>query len=78
MRSTRTLARRRRLAHHGMPHAMVSATAMAGIGGVAGPIAVAVVSQPPVAVCRRRRRRRVRRGGRVWPMPFAPMRVAER
>ena len=48
MRSTRTLARRRRLAHHGMPHAMVSATAMPGMGGVAGPMAVAVVSQPPV------------------------------
>ena len=50
MRSTRTLARRRRLVHHGMPQAMVSATAIAGIGGVAGPIAVAAVSQPPIVI----------------------------
>jgi hypothetical protein len=33
-----------------MPQVMVSATAMVGMGGVFGPIAVPVVSQPPVAV----------------------------
>ena len=48
IRSTRTFALRRRLVHHGMPHATVSATATTGIGGVAGPIAVAALSHPPV------------------------------
>jgi hypothetical protein len=32
-----------------MPQAMVRGTAIAGIGGVAGPIAVAAVSHPPIA-----------------------------
>ena len=47
VRSRRTLARRRRLAHQGMAQSRATMTPRAGIGGVAGPSAVAAVSHPP-------------------------------
>ena len=47
LRSTRTLARRRRLAHQGIAQIRVRPAARAGIGGVKGPSAVAAVSHPP-------------------------------
>ena len=47
MRSTRTLARRRWLAHQGSAQIRVRPAARAGIGDVAGPTAVAAVSHPP-------------------------------
>ena len=48
VRSTRTLARRRRCAHHGTPPTTVPTSRSSGSGGVSGPSAVAAVSHPPL------------------------------
>ncbi len=47
VRMALTLARLRRCAHHGIPSTIVLMSAMAGNGFVAGPLAIAAVSQPP-------------------------------
>ena len=47
VRSTRTLARRRRCAHHGTPPTTVPISRISGSGGVSGPRATEAVSHPP-------------------------------